>query len=90
VKVKASCGADACTARAEGKLTKVKKDKLQGSKLPIVPGETRTLKLRLTKKMREEALKAVDKGKNVQAKVTVRATDEAGNLAAAKRTIRLK
>jgi hypothetical protein len=40
--------------------------------------------------MREEALKAVDKGKNVQAKVTVRATDEAGNLAAAKRTIRLK
>ncbi|HSJ18017.1 MAG TPA: hypothetical protein VK920_07980, partial [Solirubrobacterales bacterium] len=51
VKVKASCGADACTARAKGKLTKVKNDKLQGAELPIVPGETRTLKLRLTKKM---------------------------------------
>jgi hypothetical protein len=90
VKVKASCGADACTARAKGKLTKVKKDKLQGAKRPIVPGETRTLGLRLTKQTREKALKAVDKGKNVQAKVTVRATDEAGNVATAKRTIKLK
>jgi hypothetical protein len=40
--------------------------------------------------MREKARKAIDKGKNVQAKVTVRATDAAGNVATAKRTITLK
>jgi hypothetical protein len=91
VKVKASCGADACTARAEGKLTKVKNDKLDGARgIEIVPGGTRSLQLRLTKKMREKALKAIEKGKNVQAKVTVEATDEIGNVATAKRTIRLK
>jgi hypothetical protein len=91
VKVKASCGADACTARADGKLTKVKKDKLDGARgIEIVPGGTRSLHLRLTKKMREKALKAIDKGMNVQAKVTVKATDEVGNVATAKRTIRLK
>jgi hypothetical protein len=91
VKVKASCGADACTARAEGKLTKGKNDKLDGARgIDVRPHETRTLHLRLTTKMREKALKAIDKGKNVQAKVTVRATDAAGNVATAKRTITLK
>jgi hypothetical protein len=91
VKVKASCGADACTARAEGKLTKVKNDKLDGAHgIDVRPHETRTLHLRLTTKMREKALKAIDEGKNVQAKVTVKATDEVGNVATAKRTIRLK
>jgi hypothetical protein len=91
VKVVASCGADACTARAEGKLTKVKNDKLDGARgIDVRPHETRTLHLRLTTKMREKALKAIDEGKNVQAKVTARATDAAGNVAAAKRTITLK
>jgi hypothetical protein len=91
VKVTASCGADACTARAEGKLTKVKNNKLDGARgIDVWPGETRTLHLRLTKKMREKALKAIEMGKNVQAKVTVKATDEIGNVATAKRTIRLK
>jgi hypothetical protein len=33
--------------------------------------------------------KTLDNGKNVQAKVTVRATDAAGNVATAKRTIKL-
>jgi hypothetical protein len=91
VKAKASCGADACTARAEGKLTKVKQDKLEPSgRVDVRAGETRTLHLRLTTKMREKALEAIDKGKNVQAKVTVDATDAAGNVATAKRTITLK
>jgi hypothetical protein len=91
VKVKASCGVDACTVRAEGKLTKVNRPLGVGPHgIDVVPGETRTLKLRMTKKTREKALKAVDKGKNVQAKVTVRATDAAGNVATAKRTITLK
>ena len=40
-------------------------------------------------KTRRQARKALDDGENVQAKVTVRATDAAGNVATAKRTIRL-
>jgi hypothetical protein len=90
VKVKASCGDEACTANAEGKLTKVKKDKLKPASADLGPGETTTLKLKLTKKTRKKAGKALDKGKKVQSKVTVDATDEVGNLATAKRTIRLK
>ena len=90
VKVKASCGDEACTASAEGKLTKVKKDKLKPASAGLGPGETTTLKLKLTKKTRKKADKALDKGKKVQAKVTVDATDTVGNLATAKRTIKLK
>jgi hypothetical protein len=91
VKVDASCGDEECTARAEGKLTKVKHDKLRfllwsGD---LHPGETSALYLQLTKKTRKKAGKAIDDGKNVQAKVTVRATDAAGNVATAKRTIKL-
>ena len=88
--VKVSCGHEACTARARGRLTKVEKDKLK-------PDEHRsgrrvrrqTLWLELRLKTRKQARKALDKGKNVQAKVTVRAKDAAGNVATAKRTIRL-
>ena len=90
VKVKASCGDEACTASGEGKLTKVKKDKVKPASADLGPGETATLKLKLTKKTRKKAGKALDEGKKVQAKVTVDATDEAGNLATAKRTIKLK
>jgi hypothetical protein len=91
VKVKASCD-EACTARAEGKLTKVKNDKLRPSeRVELRPHQTggRTLKLKLTKKTRRQAHEALDKGKNVQAKVTVEATDAAGNVATAKRTIKI-
>jgi hypothetical protein len=90
VKVEASCGDEACTASGEGKLTKVKQDKVKPASADLGPGETATLKLKLTKKTRKKAGKALDKGKKVQAKVTVDATDEAGNLATAKRTIKLK
>ena len=38
---------------------------------------------------RKQVRKALDEGENVKAKVTVRATDEAGNVATAKRTITL-
>lgn len=38
---------------------------------------------------RKQALKALDNGKKVRAKVTVRAKDAAGNVATAKRTITL-
>jgi hypothetical protein len=90
VKVKASCGDEACTASGEGKLKKVKKDKVKPASADLGPGETATLKLKLTKKTRKRAAKALDQGKKVQAKVTVVATDAADNLETAKRTIRLK
>jgi hypothetical protein len=39
--------------------------------------------------MRRKAGKNLDDGKKVQAKITVEATDAAGNVATAKRTIRI-
>jgi hypothetical protein len=53
------------------------------------PDETTTLNLKLEKKTRQRAGKAVDNGKKVQATVVVRAKDAAGNKAFAERTIRL-
>ena len=47
------------------------------------------MELELRKKTRKQVRKALDEGKNVKAKVTVEATDAAGNVATAKRTIRL-
>jgi hypothetical protein len=52
-------------------------------------GGTLYLNLKLTKKMRKQARKALDEGKKVRAKVTVRAKDAAGNVATAKRTVKL-
>ena len=94
VEVKASCGDEACTVRANGKLTNVKSDKLIKPHIDVdlhlAPGETRNIRLVPTKSQRKPARKALAEGKNVQAKVTVEATDAAGNVATAKRTITLK
>jgi hypothetical protein len=96
-----SCGDEACTAKAKGKLTNVKNDKLQpgsfcygsgkcwGPSVDVPPGQTNLVSLFLTKQTRIEAGEALAEGKTVKAKVAVRATDAAGNVAAAKRTIRL-
>jgi hypothetical protein len=91
VHVKVSCGDEECTARAKGKLTKVKNDKLKPDGPRVVAaGETATLVLEMTNDtQRHQIHKALDNGKNVRAKVTVRATDAAGNVATAKRTITL-
>jgi hypothetical protein len=105
VQVKASCGdagypADAqgglddlCTARVKGKLTKVKKDKLKPvrrlASTDLAPGETETLALKLTKKTGRQVRKALDEGEKVEAKVTVRGRDAAGDVQTAKSTIRL-
>jgi hypothetical protein len=98
VEVKASCGNEACKARGMGELRHVETifqgetltdPPLNRASADLAPGETTTLKLKLSKKERKEARKALDNGKNVQAKVTVKATDAAGNVATAKRTIRL-
>jgi hypothetical protein len=53
------------------------------------PGETTTLSLKVKEKTRKLARKALDKGRNVQAKVVIDATDAAGNMALAKRTIKI-
>jgi hypothetical protein len=98
--VKASCGDEPCSARAEGKLTNVfpvgtshedkPGTKLKPASADLWPGKKRTtLKLKYTKKTRRQANEALDKGKNVQAKVTVRATDAAGIVATAKRPIKV-
>jgi hypothetical protein len=89
VQVKVSCD-QWCTARAKGKLTNVKKDKFKPKKTGrLAPGEWASLNLQMTLEMRKQALEALDDGKNVHAKVTVRARDKAGNVATAKRTIKL-
>jgi hypothetical protein len=101
VKVKASCGDEACQADGGGNLNvagrqshsqrseKYLKSWLKSADADLGPGETTTLELGLGKKQRKVAGKALDKGKKVQAKVTVDATDAAGNEAHAKRTITL-
>jgi hypothetical protein len=94
LEVRVSCGDEACTERATGKLTNVKMDKLDPvgptTLTPIPPGMTRWFGPELAKEaQRREVRKALDEGENVKAKVTVRATDAAGNVATAKRTITL-
>jgi hypothetical protein len=91
VEVKASCGDGECFARAEGGLARPQGGfgGLKPASADLGPGETTTLKLKLEKKTRKKAGNALDKGKKVQANVIVRATDAAGNVATAKRTIRL-
>jgi hypothetical protein len=92
VKIKVSCGDEWCTARAKGRLTNVKLDKLRSSgPAEIAPGETSKGSGPELRKdsQRKQVRKALAEGKNVQAKVTVRATDSSGNVATAKRTIKL-
>jgi hypothetical protein len=95
---------EGCTVSAEGKLTKVKNDKLKPirglgsadlwpgdgcSVVPVATPCTASLALKLTKKTYKQVRKALAERKNVKAKVTVEATDAAGNVAPAVRTIKL-
>jgi hypothetical protein len=87
-----SCGDEACTERSTGKLTKVKNDKLApDGNWRVAPGETLngTGPEMRNVRQREQVRKALAEGKNVRAKVTVRAKDAAGNVATAHRTIKL-
>jgi hypothetical protein len=91
VLLRVSCGDEECTARTKGKLTNVKNDKLAPVGPDVIPpGKTVGMGPELTKEsQRREVRKALDNGENVQAKLTVRATDAAGNVATAKRTVKL-
>ena len=91
VEVQQSCGDEWCAVRSTGKLTNVKMDRLQpsGCACPY-PGLAFGLGPALAKpKQRKQVRQTLDRGENVKAKVTVKATDAAGNVATAKRTIRL-
>jgi hypothetical protein len=97
VEVRVSYSGEAFTVRAWGKLTNVKIDKLAPAD-PIyvtpVPTGTRGNKPKIgpvlaKEAQRREVRKALDEGENVQANVTLKATDAAGNVATAKRTITL-
>jgi hypothetical protein len=83
------CGDEECTARGKGKLTNIKNDKLRPDTTVVPPGKTRDVVLKLNDGQREHVRKALDRGETVKAKVTVRAKDAAGNVATAKRTIKL-
>jgi membrane peptidoglycan carboxypeptidase len=90
--VKMRCRHQACTTRARGRLTNVRNDRLSpDGPIVIRPGKTiRGTGPELARKaQRRQVRKALRKGKNVKAKVTVRAKDAAGNVATAKRTITL-
>jgi hypothetical protein len=99
VKVKARCGdPEACTARtarARGHLHWMRRPnqsaaaRLKPASADLGPGETTTLKLKLTKKTRRRAGKALDEGKDeVRALIAVDATD-ADDGGAAKREIKI-
>ena len=81
--VKVSCGDEACSARGDGKLTMVKNGNLLAGRRDPEPGETKPIRLHLKLKTRKQALKALDDGEKVRAK------DAAGNVATAKRTIKI-
>lgn len=91
VHVQVSCGHQRCTARFRGRLTQVSNNKLEpGFPRVVEAGETKGGGPELKKpKQREQVRRALDEGKTVRAIVTVRAKDAAGNVATAKRTIRL-
>jgi hypothetical protein len=90
VRVEASCGGGECTARSKGKLTHVKNDELKPTSVDVAPGQTKGTGLELTKEsQRKQVRKALAEGKNVQAKVTVRAKYASGKVETAKRTIKL-
>ncbi len=88
MEVRSSCGDEWCTTiRSTGKLTNVKIDKLGTARcvcsgFGLGPGLAKP-------KQRTQVRHALDEGEIVRAKVTVRAKDAAGNVATAKRTIRL-
>ena len=89
VYVTVRCRDQGCTTRATGRLTKVKEDKLGPVGTGNRAGIALRLGLKLPRKTRKQVRRALNEGKTVKAKVTVRAHDAADNVAIAKRTIKL-
>ena len=87
---------EGCAVRATGKLTNVKMAKLAPygkSTGPVGAGidkiKDKVGPVLAKYAQRKQVRQALDEGENVQAKVTVKAKDAAGNVATAKRTITL-
>jgi hypothetical protein len=97
LEVRVSCkGDDGCAVRATGKLTNVKMAKLAPYRKSTGPVGAGIDKIKdkvgpglARYAQRKQVRQALDEGENVKAKVTVKATDDAGNVATAKRTITL-
>ena len=90
VYVTVRCLDQGCTTRATGRLTKVKEDKLGPVENGLRADMGFRVGLELPRKTRKQVRRALNEGKTVKAKVTVRAHDApADNVAIAKRTIKL-
>ena len=86
MKLFAHCGDEACTVSARGRVTRFN-DKLlppHFGPVDVKPGEKGYVSLELPKKTRRSPGR-----RKVKAIVTVKATDAAGNVATAKRTIKI-
>jgi hypothetical protein len=81
---------EAGTLGARGTVKKGKRYQLKKVSKRAVLGKLVKLRLRLSKKGLRAAKRALARGKRVRANVKITARDAAGNLAVAKRTIRLK
>ena len=81
---------EAGTLGARGTVKRGKRYHFKKVSKRAVLGKLVKLRLRLSKKGLRAAKRALRRGKRVRAKVTITARDAAGNLASAKRTIRLK
>jgi hypothetical protein len=95
VYVVVACPSEDCTATASGSLSAPRVAaaglfKLSKSSLPITEGSKAKLRLKLSKKARRAARRALQKGKRVTAKIKVTVRDAAGNAITRRRTIRLK
>ena len=89
VYVTVRCLDQGCTTRVTGRLTKVKEDKLGPVGNGLRADSGLRVGLKLPRKTRKQVRRALNEGKTVKAKVTVRAHDGADNVAIAKRTIKL-
>jgi hypothetical protein len=91
VAVKAKCN-EACTATGTGTLSVPNASKvyrLENTSADVAPGETATLKLKLSKAARKAARAALESGEKLTAKLKVVAKDASGKKTTEKRSVKL-
>jgi uncharacterized membrane protein len=90
VVVRVRCGHQKCAIRVRGRLTNVKNTRLRPEGPWVVkPGHRWCCGPQLTHAQRRQVRRALRRDEKVKAKVTFRARDAAGNVATARRTVRL-
>lgn len=95
ITVTVTCGQEACTATASGTInvpgaSAAKRFKLKKVTRSLAAGQTAKLKLKLGKKVRGAAKRALRRGKRVTAEIKVTAKDSAGNSATKNLNVRIK